>query len=83
MDTTQGTRADRPGGSLRIRPELEIRRSGTRFSTLFPNRGPARRAADPATWVIERAFYGQTSACTPIRFIRGDPGSKVPPAAHG
>jgi hypothetical protein len=61
MDTTQWLRECElsvrveASGSDRIR---RLGRSVARFSTLFRNRRPARRAAAPATRAIERAFYG-------------------------
>jgi hypothetical protein len=86
MDTTQGLREREltvrveASGSDRI---WRLGRSVARFSTLFPNRGPARRAAAPATRSIETVFYGPTSACTPIRLIPATPApSKVPTAAR-
>jgi hypothetical protein len=62
MDTTQGLREREltvrveASGSDRI---WRLGRSVARFSTLFPTRGPARRAAAPATRAIETVFYAR------------------------
>jgi hypothetical protein len=64
-----GPTSNRPGSDWMWR----LGRSVAGFSTPFLSRATHRRAARQRQWAIETVFYGPTSACTPIRFIRGDP----------